>query len=97
MSKMTFKPLGDRVLIKRDSAETKTKGGILIPAAAQETVNRGTVVAVGPGRYDERGNLVPQHVKSGDSVMFGKYSGTELKIDGDEYILVAESDVLGTF
>ena len=92
---MAFRPLGDRVLIKRVEEEAKTKGGIIIPDTAKEKPQEGEVVAVGPGARDESGKIVPLDVKSGDRVLFGKWSGTEVKIDGEDLIIMKESDVLG--
>ena len=92
---MKFRPLGDRVLIKRIAEEEKTKGGIIIPDTAKEKPQEGEVVAVGPGARDEAGNLVPLGVNAGDRVLFGKWSGTEVKIDGVDLLIMKESDVLG--
>lgn len=92
---MKFRPLGDRVLVKRVEEETKTKGGIIIPDTAQEKPQEGEVVAAGPGRHDEQGRLVPLDVKVGDRVLFGKWSGTEVKIDGEDLLIVKESDIMG--
>ena len=92
---MAFRPLGDRVLIKRVEEEEKTKGGIIIPDTAKEKPQEGEVVSVGPGARDEAGKLVPLDVKAGDRVLFGKWSGTEVKVDGDDLLIMKESDVLG--
>ena len=92
---MSFRPLGDRVLVKRVEEEAKTKGGIIIPDTAKEKPQEGEVVAVGPGARDEAGNLVPLGVNAGDRVLFGKWSGTEVKIDGQELLIMKESDIMG--
>jgi chaperonin GroES len=92
---MKFRPLHDRVLVERIEQETKTAGGIIIPDTAKEKPMQGKVKAVGSGNRDETGKLVPLDVKAGDSVLFGKYSGTEVKIDGTEYLIMRESDILG--
>jgi chaperonin GroES len=92
---MAFRPLGDRVLIKRVEEEEKTKGGIIIPDTAKEKPQEGKVIAVGPGARDENGKLIPLDVKKGDRILFGKWSGTEVKIDGDDLLIMKESDVLG--
>jgi chaperonin GroES len=92
---MAFRPLGDRVLIKRVEEEEKTKGGIIIPDTAKEKPQEGAVVAVGPGARDENGKVHPLDVKKGDRILFGKWSGTEVKIDGDDLLIMKESDVLG--
>ncbi|MBK7150000.1 MAG: co-chaperone GroES [Bacteroidetes bacterium] len=88
MSKLKIQPLGDRVLVKPADAETKTAGGIIIPDSAKEKPQRGTVVAVGPGKKDE-----PTTVKAGDTVLYGKYSGTELQVEGADYLIMRESDI----
>ena len=90
-----FRPLHDRVLVRRIEAEEKTAGGIIIPDTAKEKPQEGEVVAVGPGGRDETGKLTPLDVKAGDRVLFGKWSGTEVKIDGEDLIIMKESDVLG--
>jgi chaperonin GroES len=95
MAKTNFRPLHDRVLVKRVDAETKTKGGIIIPDSAKEKPQEGEVIAVGPGARDESGKLVPLDVKKGDRVLFGKWSGTEVKIDGEDLLIMKESDVMG--
>jgi len=92
---MKFRPLHDRVVVCRIDAEPKTAGGIIIPYTAQEKPQQGRVMAVGPGARDETGKLVPIDVKAGDRVLFGKWSGTEVKIDGVEYLIMKESDVMG--
>jgi chaperonin GroES len=92
---MTFRPLGDRVLVKRVEEEAKTKGGIIIPDTAKEKPQEGEVLAVGPGARDEQGKRVELDVKPGDRILFGKWSGTEVKIDGDDLLIMKESDILG--
>jgi chaperonin GroES len=92
---MTFRPLHDRVLVRRVEEEEKTAGGIIIPDTAREKPMQGEVIAVGPGAHDESGKLVPLEVKKGDRVLFGKWSGTEVKIDGQELLIMKESDILG--
>src|SRR5579862_6087709 len=92
---MAFRPLGDRVLIKRVEEEAKTKGGIIIPDTAKEKPQEGEVIAVGPGARDDNGKLIPLDVKTGDRILFGKWSGAEVKIDGDDLLIMKESDVLG--
>ena len=92
---MTFRPLHDRVVVKRIEEEEKTKGGIIIPDTAKEKPQEGRVVAVGPGRTDEAGKVIKLDVKAGDRILFGKYSGTEIKLDGEEHIIMREEDVLG--
>jgi chaperonin GroES len=92
---MKFRPLHDRVVIKRIEAEAKSAGGIIIPDTAQEKPQQGEVVAVGPGGRDESGKLIPIDVKAGDRILFGKWSGTEVKIDGTEYLIMKESDIMG--
>ena len=92
---MKFRPLHDRVVIERIDAEAKTAGGIIIPDTAQEKPQQGKVIAVGPGGRDENGKLVPIDIKVGDGVLFGKWSGTEVKIDGQELLIMKESDVMG--
>jgi chaperonin GroES len=92
---MKFRPLHDRVVIRRLEGEQKTKAGIIIPDTAQEKPQEGEVVAVGPGARDEAGKLIPIDLKAGDRVLFGKWSGTEVKIDGEELIIMNESDVMG--
>jgi chaperonin GroES len=92
---MKFRPLHDRVVVRRLESEEKTAGGIIIPDTAKEKPQEGLVEAVGPGARDESGKLVPLDVKAGDRVLFGKWSGTEVKIDGQEYLIMKESDVMG--
>src|ERR1700754_370204 len=92
---MKFRPLHDRVVVERVTAEEKTSGGIIIPDSAQEKPQQGKIVAVGPGGRDETGKLIPIDVKAGDLVLFGKWSGTEVKIDGKEYLIMKESDIMG--
>ena len=92
---MKFRPLHDRVVVKRIDAEEKTAGGIIIPDTAKEKPQQGEVVAVGPGGRDEAGKLIPIDVKAGDRGLFGKWSGTEVKIDGVEYLIMKESDIMG--
>ena len=92
---MKFRPLHDRVVVKRIEAEQKTAGGIIIPGTAQEKPQEGEIVAVGTGARDEKGNLVALTVKAGDRVLFGKWSGTEVKIDGQDLLIMKESDILG--
>ena len=92
---MKFRPLHDRVVVQRVDAEEKTKGGIIIPDTAKEKPMEGEVVAVGPGARDETGKLVPLDVKSGDRILFGKWSGTEVKLDGEELLIMKESDIMG--
>lgn len=92
---MKFRPLHDRVVIKLVDEETRTKGGIIIPDTAQEKPMEGEIIAVGPGARDENGKIAPLHVKAGDRVLFGKWSGTEVKIDGVAYLIMKETDVMG--
>jgi chaperonin GroES len=92
---MAFRPLGDRVLVKRVEEESKTKGGIIIPDSAKEKPQEGEVVSVGPGARDEDGKYIAMDLKAGDRILFGKWSGTEVKIDGEDLIIMKESDVLG--
>jgi chaperonin GroES len=92
---MTFRPLHDRVLVRRIEEDIKTLGGIIVPDTAKEKPMQGEVIAVGPGARDEAGKLVPLEVKHGDHVLFGKWSGTEVKIDGEELLIMKESDILG--
>ena len=92
---MKFRPLHDRVVVKRIEAEEKTAGGIIIPDTAKEKPQQGEIVSVGPGGRDESGKLIPIDVKSGDRVLFGKWSGTEIKLDGVEYLIMKESDIMG--
>ena len=92
---MAFRPLGDRVLVKRVEEEEKTKGGIIIPDTAKEKPQEGEVVSVGPGARDDTGKVNALELKAGDRILFGKWSGTEVKIDGEDLIIMKESDVLG--
>ena len=92
---MKFRPLHDRVVVRRIESEEKTKGGIIIPDTAKEKPSQGEVIAVGPGGRDESGKLIPIDVKEGDRVLFGKWSGTEVKIDGQELLIMKESDIMG--
>ena len=92
---MKFRPLHDRVVVKRIEAEEKTAGGIIIPDTAKEKPQQGEVVAVGPGGRDEAGKLIPIDVQPGDRVLFGKWSGTEVKLDGEDLIIMKESDIMG--
>lgn len=92
---MKFRPLGDRVVVKRVQEETKSAGGIIIPDTAQEKPQEGEVVAVGPGGRDEKGDRIAPEVKVGDRILFGKWSGTEVKVDGQELLIMKESDIMG--
>jgi chaperonin GroES len=92
---MKFRPLHDRVVVKRVEEDTKTKGGIIIPDTAQEKPMQGEIIAAGPGARDESGKIVPLDVKKGDKVLFGKWSGTEVKIDGTDLLIMKESDIMG--
>src|SRR4051812_7112669 len=92
---MNFRPLHDRVVVRRVEQEARTKGGIIIPDTAKEKPQEGEIVAVGAGARDESGKLVPLDVKAGDRILFGKWSGTEVKIDGEELLIMKESDVMG--
>jgi chaperonin GroES len=92
---MRFRPLQDRVVVKRVEQETKTAGGIIIPDTAKEKPMEGEIVAVGPGARDESGKVVALDVKAGDRILFGKWSGTEVKLDGVEYLIMKESDIMG--
>ena len=92
---MAFRPLGDRVLVKRVEEESKTKGGIIIPDTAKEKPQEGEVVSVGPGVRDEAGKVNALELKAGDRILFGKWSGTEVKIDGQELLIMKESDIMG--
>ena len=95
MAKLKFRPLHDRVVVKRIEAEEKSKGGIIIPDTAKEKPQEGEVVAVGPGGRDENGKLIAMDVKAGDRVLFGKWSGTEVKLEGDDLLIMKESDIMG--
>jgi chaperonin GroES len=92
---MKFRPLHDRVVVRRVEEDTKTKGGIIIPDTAQEKPMQGEIIAVGPGGRDESGKLIPIDLKAGDVVLFGKWSGTEVKLDGEELLIMKESDIMG--
>ena len=92
---MKFRPLHDRVVVERIDADAKSAGGILIPDSAQEKPSQGEIVAVGPGGRDEAGKLIPIDLKKGDHVLFGKWSGTEVKIDGEDLLIMKESDIMG--
>ena len=92
---MNFRPLGDRVVVRRIKEETKTRGGIIIPDTAQEKPQQGEVISVGPGALDDNGKRVVPEVKANDRVLFGKWSGTEVKIDGEELLIMKESDIMG--
>ena len=95
MAKTKFRPLHDRVVVRRIEADMKTKGGIIIPDTAQEKPSQGEIVAVGPGGRDEAGKLIPIDLKVGDNVLFGKWSGTEVKLDGEDFLIMKESDIMG--
>jgi len=95
MAKLKFRPLHDRVVVRRIEADEKTKGGIIIPDTVKEKPQEGEIVAAGPGGRDEAGKLIPIDLKAGDRVLFGKWSGTEVKIDGEDLLIMKESDVMG--
>jgi chaperonin GroES len=95
MAKTRFRPLHDRVVVRRITADETTQGGIIIPDTAQEKPSQGEIIAVGPGGRDESGKLIPIDLKNGDKVLFGKWSGTEVKIDGEELLIMKESDIMG--
>ena len=95
MAKLKFRPLHDRVVVRRITAEEKTKGGIIIPDTAKEKPSEGEIIAVGPGGRDESGKLIPIDLKSGDRVLFGKWSGNEIKVDGEELVIMKEADLMG--
>ena len=95
MAKLKFRPLHDRVVVRRIEADEKTKGGIIIPDTAKEKPSEGEIIAVGPGGRDESGKLIPIDLNAGDRVLFGKWSGTEVKIDGEDLLIMKESDVMG--
>ena len=95
MAKLKFRPLHDRVVVRRIDAEEKTKGGIIIPDTAKEKPQEGEVIAVGPGGRDESGKLIPIDLKPGNRVLFGKWSGTEVKLDSVDYLIMKESDIMG--
>jgi chaperonin GroES len=92
---MKFRPLHDRVVVRRVDAEEKTAGGIIIPDTAKEKPQQGEVLAVGPGKRDETGKLIPPDVKAGDQILFGKWSGTEVKVDGEDLLIMKEDDIMG--
>jgi chaperonin GroES len=92
---MNFRPLHDRVVVRRLTAEEKTKGGIIIPDTVKEKPQEGEIIAVGPGARDDHGKVVPLDVKAGDRILFGKWSGTEVKLDGEELLIMKESDIMG--
>ena len=91
---MNIKPLSDRVVVQASAAEEKTKGGIILPDTAQEKPQQGTIVAVGPGKASDSGNIVKMTVKVGDNVLYGKYAGTEITVEGDDYLIMSEHDIL---
>ena len=95
MAKLKFRPLHDRVVVKRIEAEEKTKGGIIIPDTAKEKPSQGEITGVGPGGRDEAGKVIKPDVQAGDRVLFGKWSGTEVKLDGEELLIMKESDIMG--
>ena len=95
MAKSNFRPLHDRVVVRRVEAEAKTAGGIIIPDTAKEKPQEGEIIAVGSGARDEAGKLVPLDVKAGDRILFGKWSGTEVKLDGEDLLIMKESDIMG--
>ncbi|TMI99984.1 MAG: co-chaperone GroES [Alphaproteobacteria bacterium] len=95
MAKSRFRPLHDRVVVRRIEADEKTKGGIIIPDTAKEKPSEGEIIAVGPGGRDENGKLIPMDLKAGDRVLFGKWSGNEVKLDGEDLLIMKESDVMG--
>ena len=95
MAKLKFRPLHDRVVVRRIDAEEKTKGGIIIPDTVKEKPQEGEIIAVGPGGRDEAGKLIPLDVTVGNTVLFGKWSGTEVKLDGEELLIMKESDIMG--
>ena len=95
MAKLKFRPLHDRVVVRRIEAEEKTKGGIIIPDTVKEKPQEGEILSVGPGGRDEAGKLIPIDLKTGDRVLFGKWSGTEVKIEGEDLLIMKESDIMG--
>ena len=95
MAKTKFRPLHDRVVVRRIEADEKTKGGIIIPDTVKEKPSEGEIIAVGPGGRDESGKLIPMDVKAGDRVLFGKWSGTEVRVDGEDLLIMKESDIMG--
>ena len=92
---MKLTPLSDRVIVKQAEAETKTKSGILLPDAAKEKPTKGKIVSVGPGKYDDNGKRMTLSVKAGDDIYYGKYSGTDVEVDGQKFVILRESDILG--
>lgn len=92
---MKFRPLYDRILVERVESEEKTKGGIILPDSAKEKPQQGKIIAVGSGRRTEDGKVIPLELKEGDTILFGKYSGSEIKVEGNEYLIMKEDDVLG--
>ena len=94
---MNIRPLGDRVIVRRVEEETKTAGGIYIPDSATEKPSEGEVLAVGKGRLTDRGDLIPMNVSVGDKIIFGKYAGSEVKVNGEDYLIMKEEDILGIF
>ena len=92
---MKLRPLADRVIVKQQDAETKTASGIVLPDSATEKPTQGKVIAAGPGKHDDKGALLALNVKAGDTVIYGKYSGTEVEVDGQKYVILRESDILG--
>jgi chaperonin GroES len=95
MTNLNFRPLHDRVVVRRVESEAKTKGGIIIPDTAKEKPQEGEIVAVGTGTRDDKGNITPLDVKAGDRVLFGKWSGTEVKLDGEDLLIMKEADIMG--
>jgi chaperonin GroES len=95
MAKLKFRPLHDRVVVRRIEADEKTKGGIIIPDTVKEKPQEGEIIAVGPGGRDEAGKLIPIDLKAGDRVLFGKWGGTEVKIEGEDLLIMKESDIMG--
>ena len=95
MAKLKFRPLHDRVVVRRIDAEEKSKGGIIIPDTAKEKPSQGEIIGVGPGGRDEAGKLIPIDLKTGDKVLFGKWSGTEVQLDGEDLLIMKESDIMG--
>jgi chaperonin GroES len=95
MTSITFRPLHDRVVVRRIEAEAKTKGGIIIPDTAKEKPQEGEILAVGTGTRDESGKIIPLDVKAGDRILFGKWSGTEIKLDGEDLLIMKEADIMG--
>jgi chaperonin GroES len=94
---LSLKPLGNRLVVRPDEQEEITAGGIVLPETAKEKPQKGTVLAAGPGEYDDKGNRIPMDVKEGDKVLFAKYAGTEIKMDGDKLLILRESDILAIF